>query len=247
MNTNFLNSLTNFIKKRTFELMGLLLILSSVALAISFITYSPEDPSFIYGDTNIEIKNLLGIYGSSVADFMLQSFGLTSFLLLANFIFWGINLLKNKEIKKIILKLFLVVLYLIFGSVYIYMTFNNSFWLIDNGNSGFIGEVSYNIINNFAPWINNEIFILALFFFTLLFFIISSELNVKNLVLAIPKFLINFFKNKKLDLEKNYSEKNNLEIDLNSETDKPQQSFIFDKVERSIDPTIEKKIGYKLP
>ena len=170
MNTNFLSSLTNFMKKRTFELIGLLLILASVALAISFITYTPDDPSFIYGDTNIEIKNLLGIYGSSIADFMLQSFGLTSFLLLVNLIFWGIILLKNKEIKKVILKLFLVMLYLIFGSVYIYMTFNNSFWLIDNGNSGFIGEVGYNTINNFAPWINNEFSVLTLFFLTLLFF-----------------------------------------------------------------------------
>ena len=57
MNTNFLNSLTNFLKKRTFELLGLILILTSVALAIAFATYSPEDPSIIYADSTIEIKN----------------------------------------------------------------------------------------------------------------------------------------------------------------------------------------------
>ena len=57
MNTNFLNSVTNFLKKRTFELLGLILILTGIALAISFATYAPEDPSFIYGDSNIEIKN----------------------------------------------------------------------------------------------------------------------------------------------------------------------------------------------
>ena len=53
------------------------------------------------------------------------------------------------------LKLFLVVAYLTLGSVFIYQTFNNSFWLIDNGNSGFVGEISYNFIYNFAPWVNN--------------------------------------------------------------------------------------------
>ena len=106
MNTNFFNSVTNFLKKRTFELLGLILILAGVALAISFATYVPEDPSFIYGDSNMEIKNFFGIYGSSIADFLLQSFGLASFLLLANFIFWGINLLIKKEIKRIILRLF---------------------------------------------------------------------------------------------------------------------------------------------
>ena len=87
MNTNFLNIVTNFIRKRTFELMGLILILTSIALTISFVTYAPEDPSFIYGDNGIEIKNFFGIYGSIIADFLLQSFGLVSFLLLANFIF----------------------------------------------------------------------------------------------------------------------------------------------------------------
>ena len=57
MNTNFLNSVTNFLKKRTFELLGVILILASVVLAISFATYAPEDPSLIYGNSNIEIKN----------------------------------------------------------------------------------------------------------------------------------------------------------------------------------------------
>ena len=96
MNTNFLDSVTNFLKKRTFELLGLILVLSSVALAIAFTTYSPEDPSFIYGDRSFEIQNFFGIYGSSVADFLLQSFGLASFLLLLNFLFWGLNLIIKK-------------------------------------------------------------------------------------------------------------------------------------------------------
>ena len=89
MNTNFLNSVTNFLKKRTFEFLGLILILTAAALAISFATYTPNDPSFIYGDSNIEIKNFFGIYGSSIADFLLQSFGLASFLLLGNFLFFN--------------------------------------------------------------------------------------------------------------------------------------------------------------
>ncbi len=58
MNTNFLNSVTNFVKKRTFEFLGLILIITSIGLAIAFTTYSPEDPSLVYGDRNFEIKNL---------------------------------------------------------------------------------------------------------------------------------------------------------------------------------------------
>ena len=85
MNSNFLNSLTNFIKKRTFELLGLTLIFLSFALAISFFTYSPADPSFIYGDNEVKIKNFFGIYGSTLSDFLLQSFGVVSFLVLITF------------------------------------------------------------------------------------------------------------------------------------------------------------------
>ena len=155
MNTNFLDSVTNFLKKRTFEFVGLILISTSIGLAIAFTTYSPEDPSFVYGDRDFEIKNFFGIYGSSIADFLLQSFGLVSFLILANFLFWGINLIIQKEIKKIILKLFLMVSYLILGSIFIYITFNNSFWLIDNGNSGFVGKIGYEFLSTWFPYIDN--------------------------------------------------------------------------------------------
>ena len=246
MNTNFLNSLTNFLKKRTFELLGLILILTGIGLAISFATYAPEDPSFIYGDSNIEIKNFFGIYGSSIADFLLQSFGVASFLLLANLLFWGISLLIKKEIKRIILKLFLVVTYLTLGSIFIYLTFNNSFWLIDNGNSGFVGEVSYNFISNIAPWINNQYSLFALFFLTLIFFILSSDLNVKKIIVQIFKSFLSLFKNKKETPSVNDFSNNKVDEEV-SLTEKPQQSFIFDNVTKEDKQTAQTKIKYKLP
>ena len=71
MNTNFLNSLTNFLKKRTFEFVGLLLISLGLALTISFATYSPSDPSLIYGESSSEIKNFFGIFGSKIYGFFI--------------------------------------------------------------------------------------------------------------------------------------------------------------------------------
>ena len=50
MNNKFLNIVANFLKKRTFEFMGFVLIFLSILLSISFLTYSPSDPSFIYGE-----------------------------------------------------------------------------------------------------------------------------------------------------------------------------------------------------
>ncbi len=242
MNTNFLDSVTNFLKKRTFELLGLILVLSSVALAIAFTTYSPEDPSFIYGDRSFVVQNLLGIYGSSIADFLLQSFGLVSFLILINFLFWGLNLIIKKELKKIILKIFLVVGYLISGTVFIYTTFNNSFWLIDNGNSGFVGEVTYNFLKSWMPWIDNNYSTYGLLALTLLLFSFSADLNYRKMLLRI----ISLFK--KLPTENNQQVNNFDNVEDKSDTiQKSQQSLLFDTELNNQNENNKIKIKYRLP
>ena len=242
MNTNFLNSLTNFLKKRTFEFLGLILVLTSVALAIAFTTYSPEDPSFIYGDRNFEIQNFFGIYGSSIADFLLQSFGLTSFLLLLNFLFWGLDLIINKELKRIILKLFLVVAYLTVGTVFIYLTYDNSFWLIDNGNSGFVGKVTYNFINTWAPWIDNTYSIYILFLLTIIFFSFSADISYRKIF----SLIISLFKRKEVEILEPDLSKINIE-DQPQTLEKPQQSFSFNIDASSQKEKINPKSKYRLP
>ena len=246
MNTNFLNSVTNFIKKRTFEFIGLILISTSVALAIAFTTYSPEDPSFIYGDRDFEIKNFFGIYGSSVADFLLQSFGLVSFLILANFLFWGINLIIKKEIKRIILKLFLVVAYLVLGTIFIYITFNNSFWLIDNGNAGFVGKIGYEFLSTWFPYIDNSYSAYGLLLLTLILFIFSSDLNFKKIVTGTYSIITSLFRRKNNTVpDINFDE---TPVEEKSEIiERPQQSFSFGseaKSEKIVNPVRSK---YKLP
>ena len=246
MNTNFLDSLTNFLKKRTFEFVGLILISASIGLAIAFTTYSPEDPSFVYGDRDFEIKNFFGIYGSSIADFLLQSFGLVSFLILANFLFWGINLIIQKEIKKIILKFFLMVSYLILGSIFIYITFNNSFWLIDNGNSGFVGKIGYEFLSTWFPYIDNTYSAFGLLLLTLIFFIFSADLNIKKIIIGTFSIITSLFKKKE-----NTIPDENLEVEPFEEKDKiierPQQSFSFDDLTKSDKPATSLRSKYKLP
>ncbi|MDC3156982.1 DNA translocase FtsK 4TM domain-containing protein [Candidatus Pelagibacter bacterium] len=246
MNTNFLNTLTNFLKKRTFEFIGLILISTSIGLVIAFTTYSPEDPSFIYGDRDFEIKNFFGIYGSSVADFLLQSFGLVSFLILANFLFWGINLIIKKEIKRIILKLFLVVAYLVLGTIFIYITFNNSFWLIDNGNAGFVGKIGYEFLITWFPYIDNSYSAYGLLLLTLILFIFSSDLNFKKIATGTYSIIARLFRRKNNTVpDINFDE---TPVEEKSEIiERPQQSFSFDneaKSEKIINPV---RLKYKLP
>jgi DNA segregation ATPase FtsK/SpoIIIE, S-DNA-T family len=246
MNTNFLNSVTNFLKKRTFEFIGLILISTSIGLAIAFTTYSPEDPSFVYGDRNFEIENFFGIYGNSIADFLLQSFGLVSFLILANFLFWGINLIIQKEIKKIILKLFLVVLYLILGTIFIYITFYNSFWLIDNGNSGFVGKIGYEYLSTWLPYIDNTYSAYGLLLLTLVSFVFSADLDIKKIITKTLSVISFLFRRKE-----NIISEVNLELNPIEEKSKiierPQQSFSFGNLAKSEKPTSSLRSKYRMP
>ena len=225
MNTNFLNSLTNFLKKRTFEFIGLLLISLGIALTISFATYSPSDPTLIYGESNSNIKNFFGIYGSKVSDFLLQSFGLISFLVLITLISWGLKLIIYKELKNITLKLFFLTLYLIFGCTYLHITFNNSFWLLDNGNSGFVGGLIFNFINQYSNVIENQYSSFVLIVLTILFFVLSSEINLK----IILSKLFSFSSNKKIENISNTNDELAEKDLLNEDKKEPQQSFFFTK------------------
>ena len=240
MNTNFLNSLTNFLKKRTFEFVGLVLISLGIALTISFATYSPSDPSLIYGETSSNIKNFFGVYGSKISDFLLQSFGLISFLILGTLISWGFKLIFEKELKNIIFKLFFLTLYLVFGCTFLHITFNNSFWLIDNGNSGFVGEIVYNFIFQYTTIIENQYASFVLIVLTILFFILSSAINLKNIFLKILSFS---FVNKSKNTE-NFTNETIRENVSDSEKREVQQSFLFAKEETK---SIEKSKKFQLP
>ena len=246
MNTNFFNSVTNFLKKRTFEFIGLVLISVSIGLAVAFTTYSPEDPSFVYGDKEFEIKNFFGIYGSSIADFLLQSFGLVSFLLLINFLSWGINLVFKKELKRIILKLFLVICYLTLGTVFIYITFNNSFWLIDNGNSGFVGKIGYNFLSSWFPWTDEIYTTYGLLLLTLALFIFSSDISFKRIFSGLWYFIISLFRRKETQIPDVNLENTPLE-EKSEIIERPQQSFAFDGQLTSSKETTQPRSKYRLP
>ena len=246
MNTNFFNSVTNFLKKRTFEFIGLVLISVSIGLAVAFTTYSPEDPSFVYGDKEFEIKNFFGIYGSSIADFLLQSFGLVSFLLLINFLSWGINLVFKKELKRIILKLFLVICYLTLGTVFIYITFNNSFWLIDNGNSGFVGKIGYNFLSSWFPWTDEIYTAYGLLLLTLALFIFSSDISFKRIFSGLWYFIISLFRRKETQIPDVNLENTPLE-EKSEIIERPQQSFAFDEQLTPSKETAQPRSKYRLP
>ena len=241
---------TNFLKNRTIELIGLMLILFALLLSLSFFSYSPNDPTFLFGAEAKNISNLLGVYGGIVSDFLLQSFGLTSFLVLITIISWGINLIIKKEIKKIKFKIFYLFLYIIFSCLFIYSTFNNSFWLIDNGNSGFVGQIMFDKIAHLVPLALHEYIFFIFLFLSIIFFILASGINLKYL-LFIPKVFSNLFK-KQNNLSDNLetdNDQSNLFISQELDLKKDQPTFSFDETAPINTPAIRKENfkNFKLP
>ena len=83
------NLLINFTINRLAEIFGILIFSGGILLLIALLTYSPEDPNFIFPE-NTKIKNIFGFHGSFISDLFFQSFG---FIVL--FIFFYFNFYWN--------------------------------------------------------------------------------------------------------------------------------------------------------
>ena len=90
------NLVINFILRRLAEILGVIISIMGFLLLSSLLTYSPEDPNFIF-PANTEIKNILGFQGSFVSDLFFQSIGLISYIFAVTLIITGLNIFIRKE------------------------------------------------------------------------------------------------------------------------------------------------------
>ena len=193
-----INSISIFIIKRLLEIAGFLISLIGVLLFLALITYSPEDPNFIFPE-NTNIKNMLGFQGSYVADLFFQSIGFVSYLVPFTFIFTGMTIFRKKEFFLFVENIFYIIPYSLFGSLFFSYFYKNTFSLYINGNGGFIGNYLNQTFLNKIIGFNETVIYYFLIFLIICFFLISINFNYKNLYLIIKKI---FKKN-----EKNYTNK----------------------------------------
>jgi len=226
MNSPVLLKINNFIKNRAIELVGILLVFLSFFLLAAFISYSPSDPNFIYSPSEVEIKNIGGFYGSVIADFLLQSLGLISILIVCNFFYWGAILITKKIVVNFILKSFFLLIYIILGSLVLNISYSDSFWLIDNGNGGFVGRAIKENIYYLSPLVENKYVLYSLSLLTIIFFILSLGIKLNEIVkvLSFPILIIknisNFFIKNKERLKKDELDVGNIEVEISDSQEK---------------------------
>ena len=133
------NNAINFGVNRVIEIVGVAILIAGIFLFTSLITFSPDDPNFIFPN-DTEIKNILGIHGSFTADIFFQSFGVIALLIPFSLIVSGLNIIINKKIFLIVGSVFYTVLYSLLGSLFFSFFYPIAFKLYINGNGGFIGK-----------------------------------------------------------------------------------------------------------
>ena len=199
------NNSLNFIIKRFIELFGLGISITSLLLFASLLSYSPEDPNFVFPE-NTEIHNILGFKGSFVSDLFFQSLGLISILIAVSLFFTGINIIKSKQAFLLITNLFYTVLYSLIGTLFFSYYHSNSFWLSINDNGGFVGNFLRNTFLTSLINLNKEVFYYILILFILILFLISINFKLSSFLSSI-KLLFRFVYRKK-EIHRDNNEQN---------------------------------------
>ena len=199
------NSVLIFVIRRLIEISGIVISLFGILLLISLISYSPDDPNFIF-PKDTEIKNLLGFQGSYTSDLFFQSIGMIAFLIPITFILTGFNIFRKKEIFLIIENIFYITIYSLIGSIFFTYFYNDELNIYINGSGGFVGKFlndtfTNNLINSYESF--SFYFLITVIF---ILFLISINFNIKNFILSI-KNLSTFLLKKE---NKNYTNKNEI-------------------------------------
>ena len=209
-----------FTYRRIIELIGVFLFILAFCILVSLITYSPNDPNFIYS-VDRKIQNLFGIYGSIGSDFLLQSIGVISYFIPVTLFLLSIKIIHQKDPTFIINSFFYIICYSTVGTIFITQFYNDNYFLMINGSGGFVGSYLYNEIFFKIVNINSDIsyyFILSIFF---IFFFLSINFRLGWLLI-----FKNIFKK---DEEKLYTSdfSNNVASNL-SKSKNIQETFTFE-------------------
>jgi len=263
----------SFFKRKVLEIIGLILLIISLGIAMSIITFDMNDPSFSYLSDSTA-SNILGKYGAYISDLLIKLFGASSILIFLIGFVWGLKLFIHKKITFFWLRLIFIPITLLSTSVA--LNIENIFNLNLEG-GGIAGKYTFLYIENFLQIINFEIskIYISIFFFLIAFFSFnfsigltqSDWIKVSNYIFLGIKYttslLIKIINLLILSINKIYYfikpivlKVLNKNIDINSSSksedlfsEKKNYSKPGELLKDSIEPrfNFEEETGYKLP
>ncbi len=203
-----------FIFNRLIEIFAIGLFLLAILLSLAVITYTPDDPNFIFSEGQ-KVKNLLGINGSIISDFFFQSVGLISYFIPITIIFSAINIFFKKTPSIIVNNIFLVVCYSLIGTFFLSVFLTSPYFLYINGNGGFVGNFLNESVFLRLEFLNNKItYYFSLITFILLF-VLSLNPNSYWIKIFIRKKKVDRVKDQILSQDQQFKEKETVQETFN--------------------------------
>ncbi len=232
-----------FIFNRLVEVFAIGLFLLAVLLSFAIISYTPDDPNFIFSEGQ-KVKNFLGINGSIISDFFFQSVGLISYFIPITIIFSAINIFFRKTPSIIVNNIFLIVCYSLIGTFFFSVFFTSPFFLYINGNGGFVGNFLNESIFLELEFLNNKItYYFSLITFILLF-ILSLNPNSYWIKIFLRKKKNDHIKEQIINQESQIAEKEVVQdtFNLNEPNFEPKKVGVFKLPLLDFLKTPEKKV-----
>ena len=184
------NNAINFCLNRVIEIIGVAILVTGTLLLTSLITFSPDDPNFVFPN-NTEIKNVLGFRGSFTSDIFFQSFGVIALLIPFSLILSGLNIILTKKIYLLIKSIFYIILYSLFGSLFFSYFYPIAFKLYIYGNGGFIGKFLETTFLNSIVNTNPLVFYYILALLIIILFLISIQFKINSFYKIVKKIYKN--------------------------------------------------------
>jgi len=180
-------------RAKTPEWSGIILILLSLFLLISLISYHSQDPSWANtASPGVKVKNFGGKAGASTAEVFLQVFGFPSFLIPLAFLYIGYQIIHPREDRHLLSRTLGTAFLVFFTCALLSTLFRDVDWRgASLASGGFIGDV---VSSFFIRYFNHAGTILILIGLLILFFIFTTHLSISKIAQFFAKMIQFVFK-----------------------------------------------------
>ncbi len=132
---------------------GILLVGASLAVALSLVTWSLDDPSLTHA-TSGKARNLLGPLGAIISDLLMQMLGLAGMIAILPIAYWASLLITNRRISDLKLKLLLAPLAILLLAAALSSLPKIGSWPLQHGFGGILGDLAHKMLTAMLANVN---------------------------------------------------------------------------------------------
>ncbi len=190
----------NFIRQLLIKFFGFFILLFAFMILIIMFSYDTKDPSF-RSSTSDNINNLLGSFGSNIADPLHLSLGISYLVIVLILVIWSWRLIFNINKEKILSRVFFIPIPIATTSIFFSTYPPSDDWVFSYGMGGIFGDtILIFILENTKFEINETLRFTSLIFgiLSLFFICIISAINKKEFYKITNTFFSSFIEGIKL-------------------------------------------------